>query len=203
MKIVLVSILVVALSGCNIAYKNTRGSEFTMGEPACGRFSVITLKGEEIDCLTEAAMIAYYTAQVNIQNRKNRLAAIEKAKGDAAAQVLLAFDMQKSDNVKLVKSKTWDERALPYASMLWRVLTGSGFGIGNSREANYLELKGDGNVVNIGNETDVGGDYNRTRSSSDYKYIMQSTQTQSGAGVIGELTSDHSEENVLFIPEEG
>lgn len=156
-KIMALLLCLLLLSGCGMTI--TYG-ELEMKPAECaGTGTVILDTGVVVKCLDENSMYLYYQAQQKKTSKQATLDAIVATKGDAAAQVALAYESKKNDG-ELKLRKTWDQRLLPYWNSLGRIANpfGNAFSGGSDNEKTEVRIVGDGNEFNMGNETIFGRD---------------------------------------------
>lgn len=149
----------------------------------CGPETVILDNGTVIKCMTHESARIYYETKSSSDAKKARYIAIQDTKGDAAAQVLLAFESQKKDGVNIQREMKWDERLLPWVDRIIRIA--DPFDIwdrsnnSSSKNANILALEGDNNAIIIGDtKTEFGRDGSVLNQDITYDYDTETNNTQ-------------------------
>lgn len=169
-KTVVALSLLVLMTGCagGGGFSTTNGTSGWINPNTCDGDPLVLESGEVLECVSEEARIQYYQFLSAKQSKEAKYDAIIAAKDNVGALVLIAVEAQKSTEVKFTKSKTWDERLWPYFDTTIKVATGGLIGgFGNSRAANFVELKGNGNSIHIGDSDMKSG---RDLLTQDYQY---------------------------------
>lgn len=181
MLVVILMITAVALTGCAGGNFTSGGTSGTLYPPAaCRGEHTAYIEGAVIDCLSEESMIALYEANDRKVESEARYKAVIATKGDAAAQVQLAYMGMGYEPLEVEKSKSWDERLFPYFNTSIRLFTGGILGGGS----NNMKVKGDGNTIHIGDTSSAFGRDGVVQNTDyqydyAYDYMYENTQLKS------------------------